>query len=90
MKILHMTLKKKWFDMILSGEKKEEYREIKGYWAKRLFNRQYDIIRFRNGYSPDSPVFDIEYKGFTLGVGNAAWGAPDVPVYIIKLGEVLK
>lgn len=31
-----MTLKKKWFDMILSGEKKEEYREIKPYWVRRL------------------------------------------------------
>jgi hypothetical protein len=36
MKILHLTLKKKWFDMIASGEKKEEYREIKSYWGKRL------------------------------------------------------
>lgn len=35
-KILHLTLKKKWFDMILSGEKKEEYREQKHYWWKRL------------------------------------------------------
>lgn len=37
MKTLHLTLKKKWFDMILSGEKKEEYREIKPYWNKRFF-----------------------------------------------------
>lgn len=36
MKVLHLTLNKKWFDMILSGEKKEEYREIKGYWANRF------------------------------------------------------
>ncbi len=28
---LHLTLKKNWFDLILSGEKKEEYREIKHY-----------------------------------------------------------
>lgn len=35
-KILHLTLKKKWFDMIASGEKKEEYREIKEYWLNRL------------------------------------------------------
>lgn len=35
-KILHLTLKKKWFDMILSGEKKEEYREVKSYWITRL------------------------------------------------------
>lgn len=35
-KILHLTLKKKWFDMIASGEKKEEYREVKKYWAIRF------------------------------------------------------
>ena len=28
MKTLHLNLKKQWFDMILSGEKKEEYREL--------------------------------------------------------------
>jgi hypothetical protein len=33
---LHLNLKKKWFDMIASGEKKEEYRELKPYWVKRL------------------------------------------------------
>lgn len=36
MEILHLTIKKKQFDMILSGEKKEEYREVKDYWMKRL------------------------------------------------------
>jgi hypothetical protein len=38
-KILHLTLKKKWFDMIASGEKKEEYRDLKVYWANRLASR---------------------------------------------------
>lgn len=33
---LHLTLKQKWFDLILSGEKTEEYREIKPYWITRL------------------------------------------------------
>lgn len=36
MKVLHLTLKKKWFDLIASGKKKEEYREIKPYWINRL------------------------------------------------------
>ena len=27
--MLTLPIKKQWFDMILSGEKKEEYREIK-------------------------------------------------------------
>ncbi len=38
MNILHLTLKRQWFDMILSGEKKEEYREIKPYWINRLLS----------------------------------------------------
>lgn len=40
-KILRLTLKKKWFDMIASGEKKEEYREIKIYWTNRLVNKPF-------------------------------------------------
>lgn len=34
---LNLTLKKEFFDQILSGEKKEEFREVKPYWIKRLF-----------------------------------------------------
>ena len=41
--MLTLTIKKKWFDMIKSGEKKEEYREIKPYWTKRFYNNLYDI-----------------------------------------------
>ena len=35
-KTLILPLKKKWFDMIKDGIKKEEYREISEYWRKRL------------------------------------------------------
>lgn len=34
--VLHLTLKKKWYDLIASGDKTEEYREIKEYWKNRL------------------------------------------------------
>ena len=30
-KVLRLTICKKWFDMIVAGTKKEEYREIKAY-----------------------------------------------------------
>ncbi len=36
LKPLTLPLKRKWFDMIKSGEKKEEYREQREYWIKRL------------------------------------------------------
>lgn len=51
MRILHLTLKKKWFDMIASGEKKEEYREIKPYWVSRLVD----------GFSPENEERDYTF-----------------------------
>ena len=36
--ILILHFKKKWYDMIASGEKIEEYRIIKPYWEKRLLD----------------------------------------------------
>lgn len=40
--MLTLPIKKKWFDMIKSGKKKEEYREIKPYYDSRfkMFNSQ--------------------------------------------------
>lgn len=43
-KVLTLTISKQWFDMILSGEKTEEYREIKPYWVARLFQNNSNII----------------------------------------------
>ena len=37
-KTLHLVLKRKWWDMIASGEKKEEYRDVCRYWAIRLLD----------------------------------------------------
>ena len=36
MKTLDLVLKEKWYRMIESGKKTEEYREIKPYWVSRL------------------------------------------------------
>ncbi len=36
--MLTLPIKKKWFDMILSGEKKEEYRATSSYWMSRFAN----------------------------------------------------
>ena len=36
--MLTLPIKKKWCDMILSGEKKEEYRDIKPYYMTRFTN----------------------------------------------------
>ena len=43
-KVLHLSVKKQWFDMISAGEKTEEYREIKPYWVARLFQNNSNIV----------------------------------------------
>ena len=70
MKTLNLTLKKKWFDMIKSGEKKEEYREIKKFWATRLLTK---ILVPWGGYlSPLADLVngDLEMNGFKEFAGN--------------------
>lgn len=99
MDILYLTLKKKWFDMILSGEKTEEYREIKEYWEKRLsvwddniflMHKEFDAVEFRNGYQKDAPKFLIECRRILIDYGLTTWGAPPNKVYVIQLGKILK
>lgn len=47
-KILTLTVSKQWFDGIVSGEKTEEYREIKPYWVARLLQNNRNIVDVRN------------------------------------------
>ena len=42
--MLMLPIKKKWFDMIKNGEKKEEYREIKPYWKSRFYNAVKEVL----------------------------------------------
>lgn len=97
MKILHLTLKKKWFDLIASGKKTMEYRKDKPYWQKRLldelgFSKPFDIIRFKNGYG-DVPTVDVEFKGVSFA--GPEWCKPangevlDGDMIVIKIGKVL-
>lgn len=46
-KVLKLVVSKQWFDMIASGEKTEEYRDIKPYWVARLFHNNSNIIDVR-------------------------------------------
>lgn len=80
-KILKLTINKEWFSRILSGEKTEEYREIKPYWAHRLIEghnqgmwvssesyfKPYTHVLFKNGYYDDSPKVEKEIESITIG-----------------------
>lgn len=94
--MLTLTIKKKWFDMILSGEKKEEYREIKRYYTVRFEKylgsykgyKQTFEVRFRNGYDINSPSFVARCIVFR-STGRPEWGAePEKMYYVLRILEV--
>ena len=84
MRTLYLPLKKQWYEMIERGEKREEYREMKPYWQKRLTGR-IDAVSFSYGYTKQRMTF--ECAGITVGRGRPEWGAPDDEVFVIKLGK---
>lgn len=76
MKILDLVLKSKWYDMIASGEKREEYREIKPYWEKRLvdynelreYYRKYrEELAVKRLLFPNRPVIENICGAFPRG-----------------------
>lgn len=89
--ILYLSIAEPWFSMTASGEKKEEYREIKMYWAVRLCNgfpqfegidrgpcpdfKDFDRVEARNGYGNHRPVFQKEIDKIFIGKGREEWGA---------------
>ncbi len=87
MKILDLVLKGKWYDMIESGEKPEEYRDFIQHWVSRIWYHKTELeaVRFHRGYTNRTMTFEI--KEIAIGKGNPEWGAPtDRDVFIIKLG----
>jgi hypothetical protein len=87
-RVLHLTLHRKWFDAIATGKKKTEYRAITPYWDKRLcpngLAKVFDEVHFRNGYSPSAPWMRVvwRYLSITFWQGEAVHG--------IELGRVME
>lgn len=100
--VLPLVLKGKWFDMITSGEKREEYRDATDYWRRRLFNwdmamDRAPVVEFRHGYARDaervafwcmglSTAGGMRAFAYTEGASHLEWGEPAAPHFVIRLG----
>ena len=60
-KVLNLSVKKEWFSKIVSGEKKEEYREIKPYWVARFYYDRFGKL---------SPVLVKELTDYIIKHGD--------------------
>lgn len=89
---IHLTLHKKWFDMVLSGQKREEYRELTEYWKVRMENakkRDAQTVTFSNGYSKKRRQMVVELQYIAIRQGITEWGAEKEKVYfVLHLGKV--
>ena len=99
--MLTLPIKKKWFDMIAKGEKKEEYREIKPYYERRFTTA--GLLRWtddhmptgkegrvilRNGYGYCSPTMYVSVT-LTIGEGKPEWGAePNKKYYVLYIESI--
>ena len=94
--MLTLILKGKWYDMIRSGEKLEEYREIKEYYTTRFRNAglideqgrstvALKSVVFRRGYAKNAPRMVCLCRCF-IGRGWPSWGAaPGARYYVLRI-----
>ena len=97
--MLVLPIKRKWFDMIRSGEKKEEYREIKSYWTSRFIGKEFDFEDLPKEFCRQTPNYLITViikNGYRkdspkikckcklkIGQGKEEWGAEPGKEYYI-------
>ena len=98
--IMNLTIKRRWFDMIASGEKREEYRELDNMQVAKAVARTYlepkvdGVMVLRNGYRMDSQALAVRVLSIDLCMMNLPehpeWGEPtDRAHFAIMLGDVL-
>ena len=84
MKILHLVLKRKYWERIYNGTKTTEYRDFTKYWQRRLEGKQFTHINFQLAYSKNPPTMLVEIKDRNVV------DYKDELAYAFDLGKVLK
>lgn len=102
---LHLTLMWEPFEVMFTGEKTEDYRSLSKWNGSRLANpyyvdrfkpRNYDTVKFTNGYGPKRPWFEAQYLGAHLHTedevykySNGLMVAVPEGFFVIRLGKVI-
>lgn len=101
MRVLNLTLHKRAFEVMITGEKTVEYREDKTDWMRsRLFDsmgnrKEIDLVKFTNGYGADRPYFICKFETAVIGhIGNRYYSnglvVPSGIYWQIFLGEIIE
>ena len=97
--VLPLVLKRRWFDLVATGQKREEYRDHTHYWATRIGN-WFDradreglplVVEFRLGYAARAQrtafLLDRLYIRDAYCSPHPDWGEPCWAHYALGLGE---
>lgn len=96
--ILNLTIHRRWFDMIASGGKHEEYRSLNNRQVAKArkcvadgWPREGAAMVLRNGYRMDSPALAVRVIGFSIRLGavHPEWGEPNDPHCAILFDEII-
>lgn len=97
--LLNLTIKRRWFDMIASGEKCEEYRDIGNryvegayHWFSHHLLGDDTVMVLRNGYRMDSPALAVRIVrlSFRQSAVHPQWGEPtDSKHYVISFDKIV-
>lgn len=93
--ILPLVLKGKWYDLIKSGEKKEEYRADTPYWRRRISDlvgslancKGHLVVAFSRGYRKPDMFFELNGISIYSNCYNPDWGEPRGSHYVLSIGD---
>ncbi len=94
--VLPLVLKAKWYDMIASGDKREEYRtsknvirQIERWVGHGYIMRKHLVVEFYLGYQRNRKhmAFLAELPVCRDGARHPEWGEPEERHYVIPLIE---
>ena len=88
---LILPLKRKWFEEIQDGMKKEEYRLYNEYWCKRLIGKSFNKIIITLGYpnknNKDRRI-EFPWNGYEIKhIVSEEWGLKKKKVFAILLNK---
>lgn len=95
-KVLYLVVYKHWFDLMLKGIKKNEYRKKSKWILSRVENKEYDLIKFSNGYGKDKKYFFCKYEGYNISNSSEIITFDEHVInlqpgdVIIKLGKIIE
>ena len=100
---LKLTLSALPYQVMVTGEKIEEFRRQSAWLKSRLYRngqvRPFTHVEFVHGYGKNKPRFTAEFKGLReIGIGHSEWNKTisysnglkvhiNEPMYVISLGK---